>query len=138
MEQFNRDMNDLLAGKTVKMPTFNFKKGKREYKGNTLTLGEDDILVIEGIHGLNDRLSYSLSPEYKFKIYISALTQLNIDEHNRIPSTDGRAAAGSCATPGPEAHRHRRPLPCGHRYAAERRRTSSPIRSLPMWCLIRR
>ena len=90
VEQFNRDMNDLLAGKTVKMPTFNFKKGKREYKGNTLTLGEDDILVIEGIHGLNDRLSYSLSPEYKFKIYISALTQLNIDEHNRIPSTDGR------------------------------------------------
>ena len=90
VEQFNKDMNDLLAGKTVKMPTFNFKKGKREYKGNTLTLGEDDILVIEGIHGLNDRLSYSLSPEYKFKIYISALTQLNIDEHNRIPSTDGR------------------------------------------------
>ncbi len=90
VEQFNHDMMDLLAGKTVAMPTFNFKKGKREYKGDTLTLGPDDILVIEGIHGLNDRLSYSLAPEYKYKIYISALTQLNIDEHNRIPSTDGR------------------------------------------------
>ena len=53
-------------------------------------MGADDILVIEGIHGLNDKLSYSLSPENKFKIYISALTQLNVDEHNRIPSTDGR------------------------------------------------
>ena len=90
MEQFNQDMTDLLDGKTVAMPTFNFKKGKREYKGDTLTMGADDILVIEGIHGLNDKLSYSLSPENKFKIYISALTQLNVDEHNRIPSTDGR------------------------------------------------
>ena len=90
VELFNHDMQALLAGETVLMPTFNFKKGKREYKGDTLTMGEEDILVIEGIHGLNDRLSYSLSPENKFKIYISALTQLNIDEHNRIPSTDGR------------------------------------------------
>ena len=90
VEQFNQDMTDLLDGKTVAMPTFNFKKGKREYKGDTLTMGADDILVIEGIHGLNDKLSYSLSPENKFKIYISALTQLNVDEHNRIPSTDGR------------------------------------------------
>ena len=90
VELFNHDMQALLAGETVLMPTFNFKKGKREYKGDTLTMGVEDILVIEGIHGLNDRLSYSLSPENKFKIYISALTQLNIDEHNRIPSTDGR------------------------------------------------
>ena len=90
VEQFNQDMTDLLDGKTVAMPTFNIKKGKREYKGDTLTMGADDILVIEGIHGLNDKLSYSLSPENKFKIYISALTQLNVDEHNRIPSTDGR------------------------------------------------
>ncbi len=66
------------------------KKGEREYKGDFLKLGKDDILVIEGIHCLNDRLSYSLPRESKFKIYISALTQLNIDEHNRIPTTDGR------------------------------------------------
>lgn len=90
VEQFNKDMLELLDGKTVKMPTYNFITGKREYKGNTLTLGKDDILVIEGIHGLNDKLSYALPKSSKFKIYISALTQLNIDEHNRIPTTDGR------------------------------------------------
>lgn len=90
VEQFNKDMTDLLDGKTVDIPFYNFVSGKREYKGNFLTLGPEDILVIEGIHGLNDALSYSLPRESKFKIYISALTQLNIDEHNRIPTTDGR------------------------------------------------
>ncbi|HWT76019.1 MAG TPA: nucleoside kinase [Mobilitalea sp.] len=89
-EQFNKDMTDLLNGNSVDIPYFNFVTGKREYKGNYLTLGPEDILVIEGIHGLNDALSYSLPRESKFKIYISALTQLNIDEHNRIPTTDGR------------------------------------------------
>lgn len=90
IEQLNQDMNDLLAGKTVELPTFNFKTGKREYKGNFKQLGKDDILIIEGIHCLNDQLTHSLPRENKFKIYISALTQLNIDEHNRIPTTDGR------------------------------------------------
>lgn len=90
LEQFNRDMTDLMNGKTVDIPVFNFITGRREYKGNYLTLGAEDILVIEGIHGLNDELSYSLPRDSKYKIYISALTQLNIDEHNRIPTTDGR------------------------------------------------
>ena len=90
VELFNHDMNELLAGKTVNLPIFNFKTGKREYKDKLMTLGKDDVLVIEGIHGLNDKLSYSLPIESKFKIYISALTQLNIVEHNRIPTTDGR------------------------------------------------
>ena len=90
LKQFNQDMTDLLAGKTVELPRYNFVTGLREYKGDYLTLGKDDILVIEGIHCLNEKLSYALSSEYKFKIYISALTQLNIDEHNRIPTTDGR------------------------------------------------
>jgi uridine kinase len=90
VEQFNRDMLDLLAGKEVELPVYNFKTGHREYRGDFLKLGDEDILVIEGIHGLNDRLSYALPRENKFKIYISALTQLNIDEHNRIPTTDGR------------------------------------------------
>ena len=90
VKQFNEDMANLVAGKTVAMPTFNFKLGKREYKGNTKTLGPDDVLVIEGIHGLNPVMSAGLSDNDKFKIYISALTQLNIDEHNRIPTTDGR------------------------------------------------
>ena len=90
IKQFNEDMLNLLAGKKVDLPTFNFKTGYREYRGDQLQLGKDDILVIEGIHGLNDKLSYALPKESKFKIYISALTQLNIDEHNRIPTTDGR------------------------------------------------
>ena len=87
---FNQQMNELLAGKRVELPTFNFVTGQKEYKGDYKQLGEDDILVIEGIHGLNDKLSYTLPKESKFKIYISALTQINIDEHNRIPTTDGR------------------------------------------------
>ena len=87
---FNQNMTDLLAGKTVEMPEYNFVKGQREYHGDFLTLGPDDVLVIEGIHCLNEKLSYALPRKNKFKIYISALTQLNIDEHNRIPTTDGR------------------------------------------------
>ncbi len=90
VEQFNKDMTALLNGEEVELPTFNFKAGKREYKGNKKKLGKDDILVIEGIHGLNEKMSYSLPSESKFKIYISALTELNIDDHNRIPTTDGR------------------------------------------------
>lgn len=90
LEQFNKDMTDLMNGKTVDIPVFNFITGRREYKGNCITMGNDDILVIEGIHCLNDALSYALPRESKYKIYISALTQLNIDEHNRIPTTDGR------------------------------------------------
>lgn len=90
IQQFNQDMCDLLEGKKVELPTFNFVTGKREYKGNYKQLGVDDVLVIEGIHGLNDKMSYALPAESKYKIYISALTTLNIDEHNRIPTTDGR------------------------------------------------
>ena len=90
VELFNHDMVRLLNGEEVEMPSFNFKTGKREYRGKKLKLGENDILVIEGIHGLNDKLSHSLPAESKFRIYISALTQLNIDEHNPLPTTDGR------------------------------------------------
>lgn len=90
VEQFNRDMAELLNGETVELPGFNFKTGLREYSGNYKKLGPEDILIIEGIHGLNDATSYSLPNESKYKIYISALTSLNIDEHNRIPTTDGR------------------------------------------------
>lgn len=90
VEQFNEDMTRLLNGEAVDMPSFNFKTGQREYRGNVLQLGEDDILVIEGIHGLNDKLSHTLPAASKFKVYISALTQLNIDEHNPLPTTDCR------------------------------------------------
>jgi uridine kinase len=90
VEQFNKDMSALLAGETVEMPRYQFKTGEREYRGDYLKLGKDDILVIEGIHCLNDKLSYSLPLDSKFRIYVSALTQLNVDEHNRIPTTDCR------------------------------------------------
>lgn len=90
VEQFNQDMCKLLAGEKVELPKFNFKTGHREYNGNVKQLGPEDILVIEGIHGLNDKMSYALPVDSKFKIYISALTSLNVDGHNRIPTTDGR------------------------------------------------
>lgn len=90
VEQFNRDMTRLLKGETVEIPRFNFKKGVREYNGDYLTMGPQDVLVIEGIHCLNDQLSYSLPNESKYKIYISCLTTLNVDDHNRIHTTDAR------------------------------------------------
>ena len=89
-EKFNDDMLGLLAGEEVQLPTYNFKTGMQEYKGNSLKLRENDILVIEGIHCLNEALSYRIPADQKFKIYISALTTINIDEHNRIPTSDGR------------------------------------------------
>ena len=90
VELFNSQMKQLLEGKEVAIPRFNFVNGHKEYDGTTMELGANDVLVIEGIHCLNPKLTRQLADENKFKIYISALTQLNIDEHNRIPSTDGR------------------------------------------------
>ena len=90
IDLFMDDMLDLLEGNTVEMPQFDFKAGKRVYKGRFLKLDENDILIIEGIHGLNPKASEELPEENKFKIYISCMTSLNIDEHNRIPSTDAR------------------------------------------------
>lgn len=90
IERFNQDMTGLLNGEEVELPIFNFTTGKREAKGRKLAIGKDDLLVIEGIHGLNDKLSHSLPRESKYKIYISALTQLAIDEHNPLSTTDGR------------------------------------------------
>ncbi len=90
IECFNKDMNRLLAGERVEMPTFNFITGEREYKGDSILLKDEDVLVIEGIHGLNDEMSYALPDESKFRVYVSALTALNVDAHNRISTTDER------------------------------------------------
>ena len=90
LEQFNEQMVSLLRGEAVELPVFNFKSGRQEFHGNRTTLGKDEVLVIEGIHCLNDRFSYAIPEEDKYKVYISALTALNIDEHNRIPTTDNR------------------------------------------------
>ena len=85
-----KTLRDLIDGKDVAMPRFNFITGKPEYRGDHMKLGENDILVIEGIHGLNDQLTREIRREDKFKIYISALTALNVDEHNRVSTTDNR------------------------------------------------
>ena len=87
---FNECMVKLLKGERVLLPSFNFKTGKREYNDHYMQLGKNDILVIEGIHGLNDKMSSSLPAESKYKIYLSALTQLSIDEHNPLSTADGR------------------------------------------------
>ena len=91
IERLNSDMLDLLSGKCVQLPTYNFITGKREFhKENRLQIGGEDILVLEGIHCLNEALTSRLEKKNKFKIYISALTTMNVDEHNRIATTDGR------------------------------------------------
>lgn len=90
LELFNKHLEDLLKGEEVEIPTFNFKKGKREWNGEKIKLPKNGILIVEGIHGLNEMLTSSIPKENKFKIYISALTQLNVDNHNRIATTDVR------------------------------------------------
>ena len=90
LEQFNKDVTDVLAGKEVAMPTYNFKKGEREYLGNTLKLNEGDILLMEGIHGLNPELTRLIPEEQKFRLFVSALTTLSIDDHNWIGTYDNR------------------------------------------------
>ena len=89
-EQFGNDMLAMMEGKEVEMPTFNFQTGRREYKGDKLTACPETVFVVEGIHGLNPKLSEKIPAENKYKIYVSALTQVAIDSHNRIPTTDNR------------------------------------------------
>lgn len=90
IEQFNKDLNALIRGEEVAMPTYDFATGKRIYKGNTLKLDDNSILLMEGIHGLNPELTKSIPDKQKFKVYVSALTTLSIDNHNWVPTTDNR------------------------------------------------
>lgn len=87
---FNEQLREILKGNEVEIPTFNFLKGKREWIGNKIKLPQNGVVIIEGIHGLNPILTSEIEDKYKFKIYISALTQLNLDNHNRIATTDVR------------------------------------------------
>ncbi len=87
---FNDHLIKLIQGEEIKQPYFNFKTGKREYHGERLKLAPSDLVIVEGIHGLNDLLTSSVPKGRKFKIYVSALTQINIDNQNRIPTTDLR------------------------------------------------
>lgn len=87
---FNQQLVELLAGREIEPPRYNFKTGLREYPGKKLSLGPNQVLVVEGIHGLNPRLTSAVPRQHKLLIYVSALTQLAIDDHNRIPTTEGR------------------------------------------------
>lgn len=90
VDLFNEHLTKLIQGEEVHIPTFNFLTGTREYKGNKIKIHKDQPIIIEGIHGLNEKLTNDIPDNKKFRIYISALTQLNIDNHNRIPTTDTR------------------------------------------------
>lgn len=90
LHQFNADLNALLAGEEVKLPTYNFELGRRVYKGKTLKLTNRSVLLIEGIHGLNPELTKEIDARMKFMIYVSALTTLSIDDHNWVPTSDNR------------------------------------------------
>ncbi|HBG15642.1 MAG TPA: AAA family ATPase, partial [Firmicutes bacterium] len=90
LKLFNEQLADLIMGEKVEIPRFNFMQGKREYRGEILQIRPDQPIIIEGIHGLNEKLTQSVPKDRKFKVYISALTQLNMDNHNRIPTTDNR------------------------------------------------
>lgn len=90
LEQFNKDLNALINGEEVELPYYNFETGQREYRGNKIRLGENSVLLIEGIHGLNPELTANIEPKMKYTIYVSALTTLSIDDHNWVPTTDNR------------------------------------------------
>ena len=90
VDGFNNDLNRLLNGERIELPRFDFIAGERNYRGDYLHCGPSDILLIEGIHCLNEALSFSIPAEKKHKIYVSCLTQLNLDAHNRIPTGDAR------------------------------------------------
>ena len=90
LEQFNKDLKALINGEEVAMPTYNFHTGEREYRGDTLQLKDNNILLMEGIHGLNPELTKEIPEEMKYRVYVSALTTLSIDDHNWVSTSDNR------------------------------------------------
>ena len=90
LKRFNEDLVKLLEGEIIELPKYNFIKGESEKSGVKIKVDKDHPIIVEGIHGLNPKLAQYIPEKNKFKIYISALTQLNIDAHNRIPTTDTR------------------------------------------------
>ena len=90
LELFNQQLQALLRGEEVELPRFNFSLGKKEYKGDKLKIEDNTILILEGIHALNPELTPHIPAERKFKIYVSALTTISLDDHNWIPTTDNR------------------------------------------------
>ena len=90
LELFNKNINSLIKGEEIEMPKFSFENGKRFYDGEKLKISDKTIIIVEGIHALNPELTKQIEKELKYQIYISALTQIGIDGHNRIPTTDNR------------------------------------------------
>lgn len=90
LEKFNNDLATILKGEEVELPTYNFELGRRQYKGRRLRLDSGSILLIEGIHGLNPELTAHIAEHMKYRVYVSALTTLSIDDHNWVPTTDNR------------------------------------------------
>src|SRR5690554_6521955 len=88
IELFNEHLSKLIQGERVELPTFDFTNGERQWLGNSLKVNAEQPIIIEGIHGLNDELTSAIPKGRKFKIYVSALTTLNLDDHTRIPTTD--------------------------------------------------
>jgi len=90
IELFNDTINKLMDGEEAELPYYNFHTGRREWRGRKLKISDDHVILVEGIHGLNERLTHYIDEEKKYKIYISPLTHLNLDNHNRIPTSDLR------------------------------------------------
>lgn len=90
LDFFHAQINDLINGKEIELPYYNFKRGKREFRGEKLKLSEDDLLILEGNHALNPTLTEGIAEKHLFKIYVSALTTIAIDEHNWVPTADVR------------------------------------------------
>ena len=133
-------MNDCLLklfdGKTVEMPAYDFKVSARKAEGKKLKLEEGAILILEGIHALNDKLTNKIDASLKFKIYLSALTQLNLDDHNRIPTSDNRLLRRIVRDAQFRGSPAARTIGMWARYAAAKLSTFFRFRIMPMQCLI--
>jgi len=132
LKKFEEDLKALLRGEEIDLPSFNFSTGQREYKGDKLRIDEHTILILEGIHALNPELTPQIPAENKYKIYVSALTTISLDDHNWIPTTDNRLCAASSATSTIGDIRHAKPSPAGPACVPEKTNGSSLTRRTPM------
>ena len=138
LELFNQQLQALLRGEEVELPRFNFSLGKKEYKGDKLKIEDNTILILEGIHALNPELTPHIPAERKFKIYVSALTTISLDDHNWIPTTDNRLLRRIIATLIIGDILHVKPYHAGLVYVPVKTNGYSLIRKMLMSCLIQR
>ncbi len=132
LKKFEEDLQALLRGEEIDLPSFNFSTGRREYKGDKLKIDEHTILILEGIHALNPELTPQIPAANKYKIYVSALTTISLDDHNWIPTTDNRLLRRIIRDFNYRATRHAKPSPAGPACAPEKTNGFSPIRRTPM------